>query len=154
MSEREQVWRELIELQPWSGLTVAEWCAEADVSVASFYRWKKLLADPQGTRRVRSMRRSEVPASGSKKRTSQFVPISVRQPGMRSDDSSHGASGPTASSSGSSVRIELPNGVVVLVSDTLDGQRLGDVIIAAGQVSSIRADVTVRDLPMNEVPSC
>jgi|GEM_PF-2841973 len=36
MSEREQVWRERIEWQPWSGLTVAECCEEAGVSVASF----------------------------------------------------------------------------------------------------------------------
>jgi len=28
MSEREQVWRERIEWQPWSGLTVAECCEE------------------------------------------------------------------------------------------------------------------------------
>ena len=153
MSEREQVWRELIELQPWSGLTVAEWCAGADVSVASFYRWKKLLAEPQGARHVRSMRRSEVPASGSKKRTSQFVPIAVRQPVMGSDDSS-----PTASSHGSSLRIQLPNGVVVLVSDTLDGQRLGDVIIAAGQVpcvpSGLKATGMTTTGSLHEVPSC
>ena len=38
MSEREQVWRERIEWQPWSGLTVAECCEEAGVSVASFYQ--------------------------------------------------------------------------------------------------------------------
>ncbi len=29
MSEREQVWRERIEWQQWSGLTVAECCEEA-----------------------------------------------------------------------------------------------------------------------------
>ena len=144
MSEREQVWRELIESQPWSGQTVAEWCEGASVSVASFYRWKKLLAEPQGARR----RRSAVPASGSKKRTSQFVPIAVRQPGMRSDDSS-----PTASSHGSIVRIEFPNGVVIHVSDTLDGQRLGDVIIAAGQVPCVPSGSTLTG-SLHEVPSC
>ena len=58
MSEREQVWRERIEWQPWSGLTVAECCEEAGVSVASFYRWKKLLTEPQVPRRLRSTRRS------------------------------------------------------------------------------------------------
>ena len=58
MSEREQVWRERIEWQPWSGLTVAECCEEAGVSVASFYRWKKLLTKPQGPRRLRSTRTS------------------------------------------------------------------------------------------------
>ena len=144
MSEREQVWRELIESQPWSGEAVAEWCAGASVSVASFYRWKKLLAEPQGARR----RRSAVPASGSKKRTSQFVPVAVRQPGMRSDDSS-----PTASSHGSIVRIEFPNGVVIHVSDTLDGQRLGDVIIAAGQVPCVPSGSTLTG-SLHEVPSC
>ena len=144
MSEREQVWRELIESQPWSGQTVAEWCEGASVSVASFYRWKKLLAEPQGARR----RRSAVPASGSKKRTSQFVSVAVRQPGMRSDDSS-----PTASSHGSIVRIEFPNGVVIHVSDTLDGQRLGDVIIAAGQVPCVPTGSTLTG-SLHEVPSC
>ena len=144
MSEREQAWRELIESQPWSGQTVAEWCEGASVSVASFYRWKKLLAEPQGARR----RRSAVPASGSKKRTSQFVPVAVRQPGMRSDDSS-----PTASSHGSIVRIEFPNGVVIHVSDTLDGQRLGDVIIAAGQVPCVPSGSTLTG-SLHEVPSC
>jgi len=68
MSEREQVWRERIEWQPWSGLTVAECCEEAGVSVASFYRWKKLLTESQGSRRPRltrkSTQRTEVQASG------------------------------------------------------------------------------------------
>ncbi len=155
MSEREQVWRELVESQPWSGVTVAEWCEGAGVSVASFYRWKKLLAEPQEPRQLRSTRRSKVPASGSTKRASQFVPIAVRQPSMESDDSlSTPSSRSTPSDHGSSMRIELPNGVVILVSDTLDGQRLGDVIIAAGQIDGEHAHVTTRDLPRREVSSC
>ena len=79
MSAREQVWRELIESQPWSGQTVAEWCEGASVSIASFYRWKKLLAEPQGARRRRSTQRSAVRASGSTKRISQFVPIAGKR---------------------------------------------------------------------------
>ncbi len=149
MSEREQVWRERIELQPWSGLTVAECCEEAGVSVASFYRWKKLLTEPQGPRRLRSTRRTEVQASGPQKRTSQFVPIALR-------DSSTSPSPPQsiASVNGSIVRIELPNGVLIHVSDNLDGQRLGDVIIAAGQIHSVHADMTTHDLFQHEVLSC
>ena len=77
MSEREQVWRERIEWQQWSGLTVAECCEEAGVSVASFYRWKKLLTEPQGSRRLRSTRRTEVQASGPETRASQFVPTAL-----------------------------------------------------------------------------
>ena len=148
MSEREQVWRELIESQPWSGQTVAEWCEGASVSIASFDRWKKLLAEPQGARRRRSTQRSAVPASGSTKRISQFVPIAVRQPSVSFDDSDR-----PASSHGSSLRIELPNGVVIHVVGDLDGQRLGDVIIAAGQVPCVPSGSTLTG-SLHEVPSC
>ena len=121
MSEREQVWRERIEWQPWSGMTVAECCEEAGVSVASFYRWKKLLTESQGPRRRRSTRRTEVQASGAKKRTSQFVPIVQR-------DSSASLSPPQsiASDHGNSMRIELPNGVVIHVAGDLvsSGQKV------------------------------
>ncbi len=68
ISEREQVWRGRIESQQWSGLTVAECCEEAGVSVASFYLWKKLLTEPQGSRRLRSTQRTEVQASRPEKR--------------------------------------------------------------------------------------
>ena len=149
MSEREQVWRERIEWQPWSGMTVAECCEEAGVSVASFYRWKKLLTEPQGPRRLRSTRRTEVQASGPEKRTSQFVPIALRD--------SLTSSGPPqsiASNHGNSMRIELPNGVVIHVAGDLDGQRLGDVIIASGQIQSVRAGATAHGLLQHEVSSC
>ncbi len=149
MSEREQVWRERIEWQQWSGLTVAECCEEAGVSVASFYRWKKLLTEPQGPRRPRSTRRPEVQVSDQKRRTSQFVPIVLR-------DSSASLSPPQsiASGHGSSMRLELPNGVVIHVSDNLDAQRLGDLITAAGQIHSVHADSTTRNLLQHGESSC
>ena len=149
MSEREQVWRERIEWQPWSGLTVAECCEEAGVSVASFYRWKKLLTEPQGPRRLRSTRRTEVQASGRKKRTSQFVPIV-----QRDSSASPGPPQSITSSHGSSMQIELPNGVVIHVARDLDGQRLGDVIIAAGQIHNVHAGATSHGLLEHEVSSC
>jgi len=159
MSEREQVWRERIEWQQWSGLTVAECCEEAGVSVASFYRWKKLLTEPQGPRRPRSTRRStqrtEVQASDPAKRASQFVPIALRDsstsPGPpQSIAADHGI----ASDHGNSMRIELPNGVIIHVAGDLDGQRLGDVIIAAGQIHSDLVGVTAHVLMKREVLSC
>ena len=159
MSEREQVWRERIEWQQWSGLTVAECCEEAGVSVASFYRWKKLLTEPQDPRRPRSTRRStqrtEVQASDRKKRASQFVPIALRDsstsPGPpQSIAADHGI----ASDHGNSMRIELPNGVIIHVAGDLDGQRLGDVIIAAGQIHSVLPGVTAHGLLQREVLSC
>ena len=36
----------------------------------------------------------------------------------------------------SSLRVELPNGVVIHLPDNLDGQRLSDVIPAAGQIQT------------------
>ena len=154
MSEREQVWRERIEWQPWSGLTVAECCEEAGVSVASFYRWKKLLTELQVPRRLRSTRRTEVQASGPEKRASRFVPIALR------DSATHPAPPQSiASSHGSSMRIELPNGVVIHVAGDLDGQRLGDVVIAAGQIHIALPGATVpgattHDRLQHEVSSC
>ena len=149
MSEREQVWREWIEWQQWSGLTVAECCEEAGVSVASFYRWKKLLTEPQAPRRRRSTQRTEVQASGAQKRASLFVPIAVRD-----SSASHSPPQSIASGHGSSIRIDLPNGVVIQVSDNLDAQRLGDLIVAAGQIQSVHADMTTRNLLQHEVLSC
>ena len=52
------------------------------------------------------------------------------------------------------MRIELPNGVVIHVAGDLDGQRLGDVIIAAGQIHSVHAGATAHGLLQHEVPSC
>jgi len=159
MSKREQVWRELIEWQPWSGLTVAECCEEAGVSVASFYRWKKLLTEPQDPRRPRSTRgstrRTKVQASDPEKRASQFVPIALRDSSTsprppQSIASDHGI----ASNHGNSMRIELPNGVVIHVAGDLDGQRLGDVIIAAGQIHSVLPGATTHGLLQHEVLSC
>ena len=128
MSEREQVWRERIEWQPWSGLTVAECCEEAGVSAASFYRWKKRPTESHRARRLRSTRRTEVRASGPAKRASQFVPI------IQQNSSTHpNPPQSIASDHGNAMRIELPNGVVIHVAGDIDGQRLGDAgIIAAG----------------------
>ena len=153
MSEREQVWRERIEWQQCSGLTVAECCDEVGVSVASFYRWKKLLAEPQGRRRPRSTRRptprTEVQASDPGKRTSQFVPIALRD-----SSASHSPPQSIVLDHGSSMKLELPNGVVIHVAGDLDGQRLGDLIVAAGQIRSVPAEMTTRDLSGHEVLSC
>ena len=162
MSEWEQVWRERMAWQPWSGLTVAECCEEAGVSVASFYRWKKLLTKRQGPQRLPSTRSSEVQASGRKTRASQFVPIALRDSStnpappqsIAADHGSRPWQQTMAADHGSSMRIELPNGVVIHVSGDLDGQRLVDEIIAAGQICSVHADMTTRDLPRHEVLSC
>ena len=149
MSEREHVWRERIEWQPWSGLTVAECCEEAGVSVASFYRWKKLLTELQDPRRLRSTQRTKVQASSPATRASQFVPIAQRH-----SSRSPGPPQSIASNHGSSMRIELPNGVLIHVAGDLDGERLGDLIIAAGQIQQLLPGATAHGLLQHEVSSC
>jgi hypothetical protein len=64
MSDRVGYWREMLQRQPHSDLTVRDFCEMEGVSTASFYSWRRRLAE---TGRV-----ADVPA---------FVPISVaRQP--------------------------------------------------------------------------
>ena len=141
MSEREQDWRERIEWQQQSGITVAECCEAEGVSAASFYRWKKLLTESQRIAADQPPRpKQQIAAwvSGSPERSSEFVPITVRQCSANSGPV-HGS----ASDNRSSVRIKLPNGVVIHVAGDLDGQRLGDVIISAGQIHSLLPGVTV-----------
>lgn len=45
MSERGEFWRELIERQARSGLSVAAFCEQWRVSTASFYAWRKRLRE-------------------------------------------------------------------------------------------------------------
>jgi transposase-like protein len=161
MGEREQIWRERIEWQRRSGRTVAECCSEAGVSVASFYRWKKLLSEQktaQGRRSVRSLaegpprRRAEAATERSgvpAKRATRFVPVAVK--GLAAGIDSPQSIG---SGSGISLRVELPNGVVIHVASDLDSQRLGDVVIAAGQIRSVPDAMTTLDLHRCEVSSC
>ncbi len=51
-----------------------------------------------------------------------------------------------------SLRVELPNGVVIHLPDNLDGQRLGDVILAAGQIQT--GSPAVISLQRSETCSC
>ncbi len=87
--------------------------------------------------------------SGRKKGASQFVPIALRD-----SLTSPGPPQNIASDHGSSIRIELPNGVVIHVAGDLDGQRLGDVIIAAGQIPQLLPGATATGLLEHEVSSC
>ena len=47
--ELSAVWRERLEAQQASGLSVAAWCKQAGVSAWSVYAWRKRLSSPPGT---------------------------------------------------------------------------------------------------------
>jgi hypothetical protein len=44
MSERAAYWRQVIQKQPSSGLTINRFCEREGVSTASFFAWRKRLA--------------------------------------------------------------------------------------------------------------
>ena len=45
MSDRAAYWREVVERQAKSGLSVSRFCEREDVSPASFYNWRRRLAE-------------------------------------------------------------------------------------------------------------
>ena len=45
MSERAAYWRGVVERQAGSGLTIVEFCEREGVSTASFYSWRRRLAE-------------------------------------------------------------------------------------------------------------
>ena len=45
MSDRAAYWRRLVERQAQSGLSIARFCEQEDVSPASFYNWRRRLAE-------------------------------------------------------------------------------------------------------------
>ncbi len=150
MDERERIWRERIAWQQQSGMTVVECCDVEGVSVASFYRWKKLI---EGSVRQRIGRGEGASLAASP----SFVPITLRASSpdrkARSVDSRESRSqNDDVQTMVGSLRVELPNGVVIHLPDDLDGQRLGDVIPAAGQIQA--GSPAVISLQRSETSSC
>jgi len=152
MSKLEQLWRERINWVQASGLTTAAACAELGVSAASIYRWKKLLAEspasePLGAKPV-------IRAAGATRSPGATLPFLAVQ--VRSDDRPVSPATPSDAidSSRTALRIVLPNGVVTDVARDLDGERLGDVVIAAGQISGKITAVTSCGRVASAVPSC
>ncbi len=74
MDERERIWRERIAWQQQSGMTVVECCDVEGVSVASFYRCKKLIEGAVQQRTGRGEGRAMAASSS-------FVPFTLRRSG-------------------------------------------------------------------------
>ena len=88
-SAKADAWRRRLERFERSGLTVAAFCAAEGTSQASFYLWRKRLSQADGR-----------PAAANG-RTPKFVPLEVA------------ASPLSAPTSSTSIRIELPRGIVL-----------------------------------------
>ena len=152
MNELEQLWRKRIDWVQASGLTIAAASAELGVSAASVYRWKKLLAASPGSGRhlARPVMRT-ARATKSSLATLPFVAVQVGD-----DDGKDSAATPSEAldPSRTALRIVLPNGVLIHVAGDLDGERLGDVVIAAGQIPGKATAVNSGGISAREMPVC
>jgi hypothetical protein len=153
MNELEQLWRERIDWVQASGLSIAAASAELGVSAASVYRWRKLLAESPMPGRHRAS-----PGKRTAAAMKNFLPLTLPLVAVRvrGNDQQFSSAGPsdTLDSSRTALRIVLPNGVVIHVAGDLDGERLGDVVIAAGQIPGKITAVASFDGVSSEVPSC
>ena len=115
MVRSEQWWRRLLADQQQSGRTVRECCQVAGVHVSSFYRWQKLLAAVKSSGYERRQRKSvltPVDDDDHADPSSGFVPVKIRQNGLRAVAAERSAAEDFVVGCGG-LRVELPNGVVI-----------------------------------------
>jgi len=110
--ERKRYWRDLVERQPTSGLSVARFCADAGVSQNAFYVWKKrLLTTAQQDRAAMPRRKHQRKKAVAK----SIVPVRVIP------DVSHQQ--PTAKA----IEIAWPNGIAIRIPTGCDSKTLRGV---------------------------
>jgi hypothetical protein len=107
-TERESCWRGLIERQVASGLGVAAFCRQESLSAQNFYAWKRKLL-----RRDIPMEEAspEVPRRGPQHTGLQIVPVRIE---------------PRSSSSW--IRVYLPQGITVELTDQVSGANLAALL--------------------------
>ena len=110
--ERKQFWRDLIERQPRSGLSIVRFCADAGISQNTFYVWKKrLLTATQHDRATPPRRKHRRKKAVAK----SLVPVRVIP------DVGHQP--PTAKA----IEVDWPNGVALRIPVGCDSQTLREV---------------------------
>jgi hypothetical protein len=101
--DRESYWRGVIAGQQASGLSIAAFCREEDVSPPSFYAWRRRLA------------KQPTPLHpAAKQPTPQFVPVSLP-------------------ATAAEFELRLPNGVSVVVPGGFAEASLGRLLQVVGQ---------------------
>jgi hypothetical protein len=119
--ERKQYWRDLIERQPTSGLSITRFCAQAGVSENSFYVWK---------RRLRAMAVKKRPgprafrARKAKAKSSALVPVRLI-PDLD-----------LASSPAQPIEVVWPGGLVLRIPTPCDAPTLREVFHLLAATSS------------------
>ena len=110
--DREVHWREVLERQAESGLSVAAFCRHESVSAPSFYFWRRRLQEPEATGNGQADRAAAAVSSR------QLIPVHIA------------SAAPAAA-----VRILLPQGVSLETSAGIDDRRLADLLRALREAS-------------------
>jgi transposase-like protein len=122
-SARLDWWRRQIQRQPKTGHSIAEFCRQLGVSVATFYYWKRCIHE--GGRVGLGPIAAQPPVRDAHTAVTapaaNFVPVTLLDPGA-----------------GTQLEIELANACVVRLRGTIDPQLLAAAIRAAGQLSGSR----------------
>ena len=73
-AEKESHWREMVNRQAVSDLSIREFCADEGISEPSFYAWRKKFRRPRkdGARAQQSTRRVKKPGNGR-----EFIPLEL-----------------------------------------------------------------------------
>jgi hypothetical protein len=124
--ERERFWRDLIERQPASGMSIAQFCKQSGVSANSYFVWKRRLrrqiGEPERGHRASRPRRNSGEGSSHRKAHpvgKSFVPVRlIADPVHR--HAPHAAA----------IEVEWPNGLVLRVPTDCDGRVVRDVVEA------------------------
>jgi hypothetical protein len=116
-------WRKQIHRHQKANLSVAEFCRQLGVSVATFYYWKRRVHDTSRTdsSRVTLGQRSHHPIMSADGPVPNFVPVAVIDPGA-----------------GTVLEIELTNACVVRLRGVIEAPLLQAAIAAAGQLEGPR----------------
>ena len=114
--ERWQSWQDVIRRQEESGLSVAAFCREQQVPPASFFAWRKKLAEADQQANAASGR----DADASHEVRAQFVPIAIS---------------PVPPSS-ATFEIAGPDGYRVVVPTPFDGGSLREILRVLKEIAS------------------
>lgn len=122
--EREQFWRDLIERQPASGVSIARFCKQVGVSANSFFVWKRRLRPQMGrARRGKPTSRSRAFANSTRSNSpaaaATLVPVRLLADPDR-PRAPHAAV----------IEVEWPNGLVLRVPAECNGRVVRDVVKA------------------------
>lgn len=115
-AERWQSWREVIRRQAESGLSVAAFCREQQVSPASFFAWRKKLSEADQNVNASPGR----DADASHEVRAQFVPIVI----------------PPVPPSSANFEIVGPDGYRVVVPTRFEAESLREILRVLKEIAS------------------